>query len=219
MTVAGNIAFGMEMRGVPKAERDKAIERCRQDLADRPPARPQAEPAFRRAAAARRHGPGAGARPASCSCSTSRCPTSMPSCASTCASRSSACMPRPETTIVYVTHDQIEAMTLATRIAVLKDGELQQFGTPHEIYNRPANIFVADFMGSPAMNLLPATIAVNGIGPVPVDRARGRGRQHPHRRQQLRTRSWRPASRSSSASAPRQSPTRTGPTATPRQSP
>ena len=64
---------------------------------------------------------------------------------------------RLETTIVYVTHDQIEAMTLATKIAVLKDGELQQFGTPAEIYNHPANMFVADFMGSPAMNLLPAT--------------------------------------------------------------
>ena len=58
------------------------------------------------------------------------------------------------TTIVYVTHDQIEAMTLATRIAVLKDGELQQVGTPYEIYNTPANLFVADFMGSPSMNLL-----------------------------------------------------------------
>ena len=61
-------------------------------------------------------------------------------------------------TIVYVTHDQIEAMTLATKIAVLKDGVLQQFGTPAEIYNRPANMFVADFMGSPAMNLIPAEI-------------------------------------------------------------
>ena len=49
-------------------------------------------------------------------------------------------------------------MTLATKIAVLKDGELQQFGTPAEIYNSPANLFVAGFMGSPAMNLLPATI-------------------------------------------------------------
>src|SRR5215470_16165562 len=57
-------------------------------------------------------------------------------------------------TIVYVTHDQMEAMTLATKIAVLKDGELQQVGTPGEIYNTPANLFVADFMGSPAMNLL-----------------------------------------------------------------
>ena len=63
---------------------------------------------------------------------------------------------RMGTTIVYVTHDQIEAMTLATQIAVLKDGALQQFGSPAEIYNSPANIFVADFMGSPAMNLIPA---------------------------------------------------------------
>ena len=58
------------------------------------------------------------------------------------------------TTIVYVTHDQIEAMTLATKIAVMRDGEVQQFGTPAEIYNNPTNLFVADFMGSPAMNLI-----------------------------------------------------------------
>jgi multiple sugar transport system ATP-binding protein len=57
-------------------------------------------------------------------------------------------------TIVYVTHDQIEAMTLATKIVVLKEGTVQQVGTPAEIYNRPANLFVADFMGSPAMNML-----------------------------------------------------------------
>lgn len=61
-------------------------------------------------------------------------------------------------TIVYVTHDQIEAMTMATRIAVMKDGILQQFGTPEDIYDRPANVFVATFMGSPPMNLLPAVI-------------------------------------------------------------
>ncbi|WP_027134866.1 ABC transporter ATP-binding protein [Geminicoccus roseus] len=65
-------------------------------------------------------------------------------------------------TIVYVTHDQIEAMTMATRIAVMKDGILQQFGTPAEIYDRPANAFVATFMGSPAMNLLDAEIVANG---------------------------------------------------------
>jgi multiple sugar transport system ATP-binding protein len=59
-------------------------------------------------------------------------------------------------TIVYVTHDQIEAMTLATRIAVMKGGVLQQLGTPSEVYNRPANTFVAGFMGSPRMNLLKA---------------------------------------------------------------
>jgi multiple sugar transport system ATP-binding protein len=68
------------------------------------------------------------------------------------------------TTIVYVTHDQVEAMTMATRIAVMKDGEVQQFGTPAEIYGRPANTFVATFMGSPAMNLIPGkAIAGNAI--------------------------------------------------------
>ncbi|MDR6732261.1 ABC transporter ATP-binding protein [Delftia lacustris] len=61
-------------------------------------------------------------------------------------------------TIIYVTHDQIEAMTLATRIAVMKGGVLQQLGTPQQVYNRPANTFVAGFMGSPRMNLLPARV-------------------------------------------------------------
>lgn len=61
---------------------------------------------------------------------------------------------RLKTTIVYVTHDQIEAMTLADRIAVMKDGIIQQLDTPQEIYDNPANIFVAGFMGSPAMNFL-----------------------------------------------------------------
>jgi len=64
-------------------------------------------------------------------------------------------------TTVYVTHDQIEAMTLGDKIAVMKDGIVQQFGTPDEIYNRPVNTFVASFMGSPPMNLIPATLAVN----------------------------------------------------------
>lgn len=65
---------------------------------------------------------------------------------------------RLKSTIVYVTHDQIEAMTLATRIAVMKGGVVQQLGTPHEVYNRPANTFVAGFMGSPRMNLAPAQV-------------------------------------------------------------
>ena len=67
-------------------------------------------------------------------------------------------------TMVYVTHDQIEAMTLATRIVVLKDGVVQQIGSPAEIYNRPTNLFVADFMGSPAMNLIPARTSRDGNG-------------------------------------------------------
>jgi multiple sugar transport system ATP-binding protein len=59
-----------------------------------------------------------------------------------------------------VTHDQIEAMTLATRIAVMKEGVVQQFADPETVYNRPANLFVARFMGSPPMNILPARVAV-----------------------------------------------------------
>ena len=62
------------------------------------------------------------------------------------------------TTTIYVTHDQTEAMTMADRIVVMKDGLIQQIGTPKEIYNRPANLFVATFVGSPAMNIFPAEI-------------------------------------------------------------
>ena len=61
------------------------------------------------------------------------------------------------TTMVFVTHDQAEAMSLATRIAVLSAGELQQVGTPDEVYDHPANVFVAEFIGSPPMNLMDAT--------------------------------------------------------------
>jgi multiple sugar transport system ATP-binding protein len=56
---------------------------------------------------------------------------------------------------VYVTHDQIEAMTLGDKVAVMKDGLIQQFGTPQQIYNDPANLFVASFIGSPPMNFIP----------------------------------------------------------------
>lgn len=65
---------------------------------------------------------------------------------------------RLQTTTVYVTHDQIEAMTLGDRVAVMKDGEVQQFGTPEEIYNDPANLFVASFIGSPPMNFVPVRL-------------------------------------------------------------
>jgi multiple sugar transport system ATP-binding protein len=66
---------------------------------------------------------------------------------------------RLRSTFVYVTHDQVEAMTMATRLAVLNDGKLEQVGTPAEVYDRPASSFVAGFLGSPAMNLLPARIS------------------------------------------------------------
>lgn len=66
------------------------------------------------------------------------------------------------TTSVYVTHDQIEAMTMADRIVVLRHGEVQQIGTPMEIYERPANSFVGTFIGSPPMSLLPASLSQEG---------------------------------------------------------
>ena len=69
---------------------------------------------------------------------------------------------RLETTIIYVTHDQTEAMTLGTRIVVMKDGVIQQVDTPQNLYEKPANLFVAGFMGSPQMNFLDATVKVEG---------------------------------------------------------
>ncbi|WP_060483435.1 ABC transporter ATP-binding protein [Pseudomonas sp. NBRC 111119] len=65
---------------------------------------------------------------------------------------------RLKTTTVYVTHDQIEAMTLGDKVAVMKDGIIQQFGTPQQIYNDPANQFVASFIGSPPMNFVPVRV-------------------------------------------------------------
>jgi multiple sugar transport system ATP-binding protein len=69
---------------------------------------------------------------------------------------------RLKTTTVYVTHDQVEAMTMGHRIAVMKDGKLQQLGTPLEVYERPANVFVAQFIGTPPMNFLKATLSADG---------------------------------------------------------
>jgi len=66
------------------------------------------------------------------------------------------------TTTLYVTHDQVEAMTLADRIIVLRDGIIEQVGSPRELYAHPANIFVAQFLGTPRMNILPAVVAEDG---------------------------------------------------------
>jgi sn-glycerol 3-phosphate transport system ATP-binding protein len=93
------------------------------------------------------------------SCSTSRCPTSTPSCA---------------LTSLFVTHDQVEAMTLAQRMMVMNAGVMEQFGTPEEVYHRPASTFVASFIGSPPMNLLSAAPgaragSIMGIRPEHLD--------------------------------------------------
>ena len=88
---------------------------------------------------------------------------------------------RVSTTVVYVTHDQVEAMTLADRIVIMRDGIIEQVGTPDEVYNHPATSYVAGFIGAPTMNLFPAGFVRNGdagvlrladgrhvdIGPVP----------------------------------------------------
>src|SRR5215472_11376601 len=90
---------------------------------------------------------------------------------------------RLHTTTVYVTHDQTEAMTLGDRLAVMRDGVLQQVGTPDELYNHPRNVFVAGFIGAPAMNFMPGEIA-NGslkftLATVPLSDGSGGGLRPP----------------------------------------
>ncbi|MDX3976459.1 ABC transporter ATP-binding protein [Shinella sp.] len=163
MTVGGNIAFGMEIRGVPKDERDKAIREVADmlqigHLLERKPG--QLSGGQRQRVAMGRalvRDPKLFLFDEPLSNLDAKLRVDM-------RTEIKRLHQRMKTTIVYVTHDQIEAMTLATKIAVLKDGVLQQFGSPAEIYNNPANIFVADFMGSPAMNLLSAKIEQNGAG-------------------------------------------------------
>ena len=163
MTVGGNIAFGMEMRGVPKAERDIAIAKVAKTLQinhllDRKPSQLSGGQRQRVAmgrALVRDPKLFLFDEPLSNLDAKLRVDMRLE------IKRLHAATGK---TIVYVTHDQIEAMTLATKIAVLKDGELQQFGTPHEIYTKPANIFVADFMGSPSMNLLAAKVTSGKTG-------------------------------------------------------
>ncbi|ACE90771.1 sn-glycerol-3-phosphate ABC transporter ATP-binding protein [Rhizobium phaseoli] len=163
MTVAGNIAFGMEIRGVPKEERAKAIKQVSDmlqigHLLDRKPS--QLSGGQRQRVAMGRalvRNPQVFLFDEPLSNLDAKLRVDM-------RTEIKRLHQRMGTTFVYVTHDQIEAMTLATKIAVLKDGVLQQFGTPAEIYNSPANLFVADFMGSPAMNLLTATVENGASG-------------------------------------------------------
>jgi multiple sugar transport system ATP-binding protein len=69
------------------------------------------------------------------------------------------------TTFIYVTHDQVEAMTMGTRLAIMDQGRLQQVGPPQAVYERPHNLFVARFIGSPPMNTIPATVTIVGGEP------------------------------------------------------
>ncbi|MEH6648909.1 MAG: sn-glycerol-3-phosphate ABC transporter ATP-binding protein UgpC [Motiliproteus sp.] len=153
MTVRGNISFALEIRKVPKDARNKEVERVADllqisHLLDRKPSQlsggQRQRVAMGRALARQ---PKIYLFDEPLSNLDAKLRVEM-------RTEIKKLHQRLKNTIVYVTHDQIEAMTLADRIAVMKDGEVQQFGTPQQIYDNPANMFVAGFMGSPAMNFL-----------------------------------------------------------------
>ena len=173
MTVGQNIVFGLEMRGVAKPERDKAMGEVAKllqidHLLDRKPGQLSGGQRQRVAMgrALVRH-PKIFLFDEPLSNLDAKLRVEM-------RTEIKKLHQRLKATIVYVTHDQIEAMTLATRIAVMKAGELLQLGTPKEIYESPADLFVAGFMGSPSMNLIPAKLAgANGSLAIEVVRAEG----------------------------------------------
>ncbi len=157
MNVRKNILFGLEIRKVPKAEQEEAVQRIArmlqiEALLDRKPAQlsggQRQRVAMGRALA---RDPKLFLFDEPLSNLDAKLRVSM-------RAEIKQLHQRLKTTIVYVTHDQIEAMTLGDRIAVLNGGEVQQFGSPDEIYNDPANRFVADFIGSPPMNFIPCEV-------------------------------------------------------------
>ncbi len=159
MTVGQNITFGLEMHGTPKAERDKAMADVAkllqiEQLLDRKPG--QLSGGQRQRVAMGRalvRNPDVFLFDEPLSNLDAKLRVDM-------RTEIKKLHQNLGTTIVYVTHDQIEAMTLSTRIAVMNGGYVQQLGTPKEIYDSPANLFVATFMGSPSMNLIPVKISV-----------------------------------------------------------
>jgi multiple sugar transport system ATP-binding protein len=161
MTVRQNIAFGLEMRKVPKVERDATVARVAQilqiePLLDRKPAQlsggQRQRVAMGRAIA---RNPALFLFDEPLSNLDAKLRVEM-------RTEIKLLHQRLGTTIVYVTHDQIEAMTLGDKIAVMKAGEVMQFGTPQEIYDQPVNMFVAGFMGSPPMNFIPCKLQQQG---------------------------------------------------------
>ena len=157
MDVRGNIAFGMQMRGVSKVDQERKIAEVAamlqmEPLLDRKPAQlsggQRQRVAMGRALA---RNPSLFLFDEPLSNLDAKLRVEM-------RAEIKLLHQRTKTTSVYVTHDQIEAMTLGDRIAVMKDGVVQQFGTPDEIYRQPANLFVAGFMGSPSMNFIPVTL-------------------------------------------------------------
>ena len=116
---------------------------------------------------------------------------------------------RLETTTVYVTHDQTEAMTLGDRVAVMRKGELQQVGSPQELYDIPVNLFVAGFIGSPSMNFMPVEIS-GRHGEAAVRRGRPAGGDAGGRSTPIAGRTCWPGSGRSTSRTPRWSASRTG---------
>ena len=161
LSVAQNIAFPLKMARVKREERDRRVRQVAELLGlDRAP-RAQARAALRRPAPARRDGPGNRPRaegvPHGRAALEPRREAPRPD-----ARRHRRLQARLAVTTVYVTHDQSEAMTLGSRVAVLRDGRLQQCAPPRELYERPANAFVAGFIGSPAMSLIEVALGTNG---------------------------------------------------------
>lgn len=164
MTVAQNITFGLEMHGVPKAERDQALSDVAKllqidHLLSRKPG--QLSGGQRQRVAMGRalvRKPDVFLFDEPLSNLDAKLRVDM-------RTEIKKLHQKLGTTIVYVTHDQIEAMTLSTRIAVMYKGYVQQLGTPKEVYDTPANLFVATFMGSPAMNILPVRVTMSKGAP------------------------------------------------------
>jgi multiple sugar transport system ATP-binding protein len=165
MNVAQNMAFGLEMHGVPKPERERAVRDVAdllqiRHLLDRKPG--QLSGGQRQRVAMGRalvRNPDIFLFDEPLSNLDAKLRVEM-------RTEIKKLHQKLGTTIVYVTHDQIEALTLSTRIAVMYGGHVQQLGTPKEIYDNPANIFVAGFMGSPSMNLFPAKVVVENGRPI-----------------------------------------------------
>ncbi|MDH0866135.1 ABC transporter ATP-binding protein [Mitsuaria sp. GD03876] len=162
MNVAQNIAFGLEMRKVPKAQREATVQRVAKmlqidHLLDRKPG--QLSGGQRQRVAMGR----ALARDPKLFLFDEPLSNLDAKLRIEMRAEIKLLHQRTKTTTVYVTHDQVEAMTLGDRIAVMRDGLVQQFGTPEEIYTRPANRFVAEFIGSPTMNFVSATRSADGL--------------------------------------------------------
>ena len=157
MSVYDNMAYGLRNRGIAQARDRAARRRGRQDPGARRLPRPQAARSSPAASASASPWAAPSCASRRRSCSTSRCPTSTPSCACRCASRSASLHNRLKATSIFVTHDQVEAMTLADTMVVMNAGRVEQIGTPDRGLPRPATRFVASFIGSPAMNLMPGS--------------------------------------------------------------